>query len=141
VLVAGKQYMNTQNGLDGQASADTTAEEYLYHWFGDPTMPIWTHRPSLFVSGAFSASVLSNLVHLTVSDSSADGSVATLYANGEAIGRAVVQGGVADIVPEGTVPVNTDFQPRLEVVVDNDGFVPTQVPVVTQPVIIGDHLG
>jgi Peptidase family C25/Propeptide_C25 len=141
VLVAGKQYMNTQNGLDGQASADTTAEEYLYHWFGDPTMPIWTHRPSLFVSGVFSASVLSNLVHLTVSDSSADGSVATLYANGEAIGRAVVQGGVADIVPEGTVPVNTDFQPRLEVVVDNDGFVPTQVPVVTQPVIIGDHLG
>jgi len=104
-------------------------------------MPIWTHKPSLFVSGVFSASVLANLVHLTVSDSSADGSVATLYANGEAIGRALVQGGVADIVPEGTVPVNTDFQPRLEVVVDNDGFVPTQVPVVTQPVIIGDHLG
>ena len=58
VLVAGKQYMNTQNGLDGQASADTTAEEYLYHWFGDPTMPIWTHKPSLFVlevNGGFCA--------------------------------------------------------------------------------------
>ena len=139
VLVAGKQYMNTQNGLDGQSSADTTAEEYLYHWFGDPTMPIWTHKPSLFVSGVFSAAVLTNFVHLAVSDSSADGSVATLYANGEAIGRALVQDGVADIVPEGTVPVNTDFEPRLEVVVDNDGFVPTQVAVTTKPVIIGDQ--
>ena len=141
VLVAGKQYMNTQNGLDGQSGNDTTAEDYLYHWFGDPTMPIWTHRPSLRVEGVFSASVLANLVHLQVSDSTADGAVATLYANGEAIGRAIVQNGAVDIVPEGPIPIpypNGDFQPRLDVVVDQDGFVPTQVPVFS-PVIIGDR--
>lgn len=141
VLVAGKQYMNTQNGLDGQAAADTTAEEYLYHWFGDPTMPIWTHRPSLFVREAFSASVLANVVHVAVSDSSADGSVATLYANGEAIGRGIVQDGSVDITPEGDVPVNTDVQPQLQVVVDEDGFVPTQVRVVTNRVTIDGSPG
>jgi hypothetical protein len=138
VLVAGKQYMNTQNGLDGQGSAETTAEEYLYHWFGDPTMPIWTHRPSLFVREVFSASVIGSLVHLTVSDSSADGSVATLYANGEAIGRGIVQNGAVDIPPAGPIPIpfpNADFKPTLEVVVDQDGFVPTQVPVTANPVV------
>lgn len=135
VLVAGKQYMNTQNGLDGQGSAETTAEEYLYHWFGDPTMPIWTHRPSLFARAAFTASVVKDAVLLQVSDSSADGSVATLYANGDAIGRAIVENGVATIVPDGPIPIP---YPNLEdaggvslaVVVDKDGFVPTQVPAV-----------
>ena len=135
VLVAGKEYMNTQNGLDGQANADTTAEEYLYHWFGDPTMPIWTHRPSLRVEGVFNAAVLQNIVRLTVADGTADGSVATLYVNGENIGRAIVQDGVADIPVEGSVPPPTeDSRPQVDVVVDQDGFVPVQVPVtVEQP--------
>ena len=121
---------------------DTTAEDYLYHWFGDPTMPIWTHKPSLFVSGVFNASILASAIHLTVSDSSADGSFATLYANGEAIGRGLVQNGVVDIVPEGPIPIpypNADFRPQLEVVVDQDGFVPVQVPVQSSPIIIGDQ--
>lgn len=143
VLVAGKQYMNTQSGLDGQSGSDTTAEEFLYHWFGDPTMPIWTKRPLTFLS-VFNASVLANAVHLTVSDSTADGSVATLYANGEAIGRGIVQNGSVDIVPGGPIPIpypNGDARTQLDVVVDQDGFVPTQVPVITSPLIIDGSPG
>ena len=48
VLVAGKRYMDTQNGLDGQDAATTAAEHSLYHWFGDPTMEIRTVRPRIW---------------------------------------------------------------------------------------------
>jgi hypothetical protein len=137
VLVSGKQYMNTQNGLDGQSNATTQAEEYLYHWFGDPTMPIWRSHPTLFLEGVLSASVLQNVVRLTSTDPDADGAVATLYANGEAIGRALVEKGVATIVPEGPIPIpypNLQGDGRgvqLTVVVDQDGFVPAQVTAST----------
>jgi hypothetical protein len=63
--------------------------------------------------------------------------VATLYANGEAIGRALVEKGVATIVPEGPIPIpypNLQGDGRgvqLTVVVDQDGFVPAQVTAST----------
>jgi hypothetical protein len=120
VLVSGKLYMNTQNGLDGQTNATTQAEHYLYHWFGDPTMPIWTSRPFLWAR-VFTASVLQNVVRLQSSDDAADGSVATLYLNGQALDRAFVKAGAAEFpLPEGV-------QGRFEVVVDKDGYVPAQV--------------
>jgi hypothetical protein len=145
VLVAGKQYMNTQNGLDGQDNSTTQAEEYLYHWFGDPTMPIWLSRPSLHLKDTFSATVLEKAVLLKVSDGSADGAVATLYAGDQAIGRALVEDGVATIVPEAPIPVPIPYPngdaigraPQLTVVVDQDGYVPAQVTpeqAPTQPI-------
>jgi hypothetical protein len=145
VLVAGKQYMNTQNGLDGQDNSTTQAEEYLYHWFGDPTMPIWRSQPSIRFTGVLSASVFANAVLLSVSDGSAEGAVATLYANDQAVGRALVKDGVATIVPEGPSPLpipypNTDAifnAPTLTVVVDQDGFVPAQVTLEQAPPPIG----
>jgi hypothetical protein len=141
VLVAGKQYMNTQNGLDGQNNATTQAEEYLYHWFGDPTMPIWRNHPTLRLEGVLSASVLANAVLLSVSDGSADGAVATLYANDQAIGRALVKDGVATIIPEGPGPIPVPYPngdavsrgPQLTVALDQDGYVPAQVTVQQRP--------
>ena len=143
VLVAGKQYMNTQNGLDGQNNATTQAEEYLYHWFGDPTMPIWRSHPTLRLEGVLSAALLAGTVQLKASDASADGAVATLYANGEAIGRAIVANGIATIVPEGPIPIPypngaaIGRAPTLTVVVDQDGYVPAQVTPEQAPPPIG----
>jgi Peptidase family C25/Propeptide_C25 len=127
VLVSGKLYMNTQNGLDGQSNATTTAEHYLYHWFGDPTMPIWTARPLLWIRGVFSAAVLANVVRLQSSDSDADGSVATLYLNGQALDRAIVEDGTAEF------PVEQGLQGQYQVVVDKDGYVPAQVSTQSFP--------
>ena len=138
VLVAGKQYMNTQNGLDGQANADTQAEEYLYHWFGDPTMPIWKHQPLFIMHSAVLASIVENAVHVSVSDPALEGTVVTLYANGEAIGRALITNGEATIVPQGPVPPpEPDERTSIVVALDQDGYVPTDIPV-EQAVIVGD---
>lgn len=139
VLVAGKQYMNTQNGLDGQDNSTTQAEEYLYHWFGDPTMPIWKHRPLFIVRSSVLASILADAVHISVSDTSLEGAVATLYVNGDAIGRALVTNGEATILPQGPVPPpNPDQGTSVLVALDQAGFVPIDIPV-EQSVIIGDQ--
>jgi hypothetical protein len=119
VLVAGKQYMNTQNGLDGQDDPSTRAEDCLYHWFGDPTMPIWKHEPLLVVSSTVVGSIVGNAVHVSVSDPALEGAVATLYANGE-----------ATIVPQGLVPPpDPDRGSNIVLTLDQDGFVPTDIPV------------
>ena len=63
VLVAGKRYMNTQNGIDLQDDQQTRAELYLYHWFGDPTMELRLTAPlSIFARVAISRLVLDSLV-------------------------------------------------------------------------------
>jgi hypothetical protein len=139
VLVAGKQYMNTQNGLDGQDNSTTQAEEYLYHWFGDPTMPIWKHQPLLILRESVLASIVENAVHLTVGDPNLDGAVATLYVNGDAIGRALVANGEATIVPQGPVPPPSPEEgTSILVALDQDGYVPLDVPV-ERTVIVGDR--
>lgn len=139
VLVAGKQYMNTQNGLDGQDNSTTQAEEYLYHWFGDPTMPIWKHQPLAILRASVLASIVENAVHLTVGDPNLDGAVATLYVNGDAIGRALVANGEATIVPQGPVPPPSPEEgTSILVALDQDGYVPLDVPV-ERTVIVGDR--
>ena len=101
VLVAGKQYMNTQNGLDGQTNATTRPRS-------TSTTGSAIRRCRSGCAGRRSASRACS-PHPSwrtpcccrCPTASADGAVATLYANGEAIGRALVKDGVATIVPEG----------------------------------------
>ncbi|MBJ7329726.1 MAG: hypothetical protein JHC95_07515 [Solirubrobacteraceae bacterium] len=104
----------------GSATADIRLENRLYQYFGDPTMEIRTQRPlflanpSVVYSGSLSAQL----------GTSAAGAAATLLQNGVPIGRATVAG-------DGSVTVNPleEAKGKLELVVDQDGYEKTVVPV------------
>ena len=91
-----------------------------------PTMPIWKHRPALFVSKLSSFVLSDGVLRAILDDASADGSIATLYQNGAAIGRALVKANEITITPEG--PLCPQCGP-LSLSLDNDGFVPQQLPL------------
>ncbi len=133
VLNAGKLYMDTQNGLDFQSAVDTQAELYLYHWFGDPTMQIWTAQPLLFRVEEARIDLANGLVSVTLPQSNAEGADLTLLQDGVAIGRALVHNGMATIAPER--PINQDDLRSLLVAFDKTGFETARLPVVSQPPI------
>lgn len=135
VLNAGKLYMDTQNGLDFQNAIDTQAEHYLYHWFGDPTMQIWTSQPLLFRLSAVEISLAGSLVSIRLPQSDAEGANLTLVQNGVAIGRALLHNGEATIVPE--KPINPEDLRSLLVAFDKTGFQGAALSVVSQPPPIG----
>jgi len=133
VLNAGKLYMDTQNGLDFQSAVDTQAELYLYHWFGDPTMQIWTAQPLRFLVEEARIDLANGLVSVTLPQSNAEGADLTLLQDGVAIGRALVHDGVATITPER--PINQDDLRSLLVAFDKTGFETARLSVVSQPPI------
>lgn len=134
VLLSGKAYMASQDGLDGQGSGDTYFEHQLYHLLGDPSMQMWAAPPVQFdparISSVYRA--VSNpgpgdplfQVEVTFAQGGgeppAPGTVATLFHGSEPIGRAVVGGdGKATISPE----ANTDTR-GLTVRFQQDGALP-----------------
>lgn len=122
VLTAGKIYMNTQNGLDFQTNAQTQAELYLYQWFGDPTMPIWTAQPLVFlVERAVGELQLDGSVLVSLSQARTEGAVVTVFQDGQAIGRALLKGEKVQVMPD--EPVDPEKGP-LTVTLDQDGFEP-----------------
>ncbi len=130
VLVAGKAYMATQVGLDGQNATQTLAEHYLYHWFGDPTMQIWTATPLKFiVAKAFVIILDDGSVRIQLDQSAADGAVVTLEQDGAPLGRALLAAGQATIQPEAAVSPNA----RLTLSLDKTGFQGALLPAVQLP--------
>jgi hypothetical protein len=149
VLVSGKRYMATQNGLDGQDDPTTRADLYLYQWFGDPTMDIRLAAPVLrFWALGVVRSDLASLVlqfsaaaqpaaaaafnrdgrgrHHHGRTSALAGAWATVFQDGQAVGRAQVDGnGQVTIGLDGTI----DRQKPAEVVLDDPSGVPQTIEI------------
>jgi hypothetical protein len=111
VLLSGKAYMASQDGLDGQGGGDTYFEHQLYHLLGDPSMQMWA-APPVQLDPAKIASMSRTIsnpdpggprfqVEVSFAEAGAQGTVATLFHASEPIGRGVVGAdGKVTIVPE-----------------------------------------
>jgi hypothetical protein len=132
VLNSAKIYLDTQNGIDGQSATDTIAEHYLYTYFGDPSMQIWTHQPPTFILSRVAIALLENGILLTVTQEGTEGAAATLLRAGMPVGRALVVNGQALIPfpppPKPTSRTAADVAP-LTLSLDKNGFIATEVPL------------
>jgi hypothetical protein len=143
VLLSGKAYMATQNGLDGQDSGDTYFEHHLYHLLGDPSMQMWAATPVNFdinkILSQYRAIAPVNpgdpVFQVNVSfpqaagDPPAPGTVATLFSGDQAVGRGIVGAdGKVTITPDSNV------QPQnLRVAFDQEGVLPASDTVDAAP--------
>jgi hypothetical protein len=111
VLLSGKAYMASQDGLDGQGGGDTYFEHQLFHLLGDPSMQMWTAPPRQLDPAKIDSTwrTISNpvpggprfQVESSFADPGAQGTVATLFHGDTPIGRGVVGAdGRVTIVPE-----------------------------------------
>jgi hypothetical protein len=137
ILIRGKQYMASQEGIDWQGAGDTYVEHYLYHLLGDPTMQMWSAPPVRFDPGRFRGVVkrIEELkipapgdppyfVHFEMTgEPLAQGTMVTLFRGEEAVGRGIVGGdGTANIVPD--VPFGD--QDKISMSLQQDGALPAQ---------------
>src|SRR4051812_10780341 len=132
VLLSGKAYMASQDGLDGQGGGDTYYEHQLFHLLRDPSMQMWAPPPRQ-LDVAKIASVWRTIsspdprgprfpVEVSFAEAGAQGTVATLFHGDEPIGRGVVGAdGKATIVPEKVTDTN-----GLEVRFQQEGALPAQ---------------
>jgi hypothetical protein len=134
VLVAGKWYMNTQNGLDFQDDPSTRAELYLYHWFGDPTMPIRLASPLSYLVRVSGLSLTGSRLAMQFttapvaaglraarrqgggsSGPSMRGTWVTVFQNGQPVGRGQVRHGrMASVSLDGTLDPKAPFEVSLD---------------------------
>lgn len=132
VLNYGKLYMATiyGEGIYRQITFET------FHYFGDPTMEIWTARPrALTVSHA--PVVLTSVPSLTVSVAQ-DGALASLVKDGEILGTALSSGGSATItfsspLTSGAISVTVtrhNYRPYEGTVTALETIIPHQLPLV-----------
>src|SRR3954454_3359560 len=131
VLLSGKAFMATQEGIDWQGSGDTYVEHYLYNLLGDPSGQMWAAPPRDFRLGDIPI-LYEKLTRVDPGDPpfkvhvelggrpEIQGTVLTLYSHGQAIGRAVAGGDSVDIVPAG----GGDAPDDLTVAFNQDGYVP-----------------
>ena len=132
VLLSGKAFMASQDGLDGQGGGDTYFEHQLFHLLGDPSMQMWAAPPLRFDPAKIDSTwrTISSpapggprfQVEVSFPDTGAQGTVATLFHGDEPIGRASVGAdGKATIVPEKVTDTN-----GLVVRPQQDGVLPAQ---------------
>jgi hypothetical protein len=132
VLLSGKAYMATQEGIDWQGAGDTYVEHYLYHLLGDPSGQMWAAEPQHFDPTRITTQYRQRaegppweiFIQLPQGggDPPPEGTILTLLQNGEAIGRAIAG-------PEGTATVvpAVQVEPKnLSVAFDQDGVLPAQ---------------
>jgi hypothetical protein len=134
VLILGKQFMATQEGLDWHGAGDTYVEHYLYHLLGDPSMQMWAAEPKQFVPPRIDTRYIPIDVPrpgdpewkinirfpIGGGDPPPFNTVATLFSGSEAIGRGIVgRDGFAEVVPE----VKVDPK-ELSVKFNQDGTLP-----------------
>lgn len=124
VLNTGKLYMDTQNGLDFQGAIETQAEQYLFHWLGDPTMQIWTSNPHNFFKKILTYQLVGNRLAIQLDQSGTDNAVLTLAQGGEVIGRAQLFQGQTSI----ELQKELNGEP-LQLSLDKTSFIPLQVPI------------
>jgi hypothetical protein len=136
VLLSGKAYMASQEGIDWQGAGDTYVEHYLYHLLGDPSMQMWAAPPMHFEPPRIDSKYRQIApvkpgdpvfqVEVTFPTGNgepfAPGTVATLFHDGDPIGRGIVGAdGKVTITPQVTTDAN-----KLTVAFQQDGVLPAQ---------------
>jgi hypothetical protein len=128
-------------GITG-GDGGTRAELYLWHWFGDPTMQMWGGEPPEIPDpGRFEAEFVREIgpqppdpppywVTLTL-PAEFNGQVFSILRNGEVIGKAIADGGRANI--PATLADGTDSPGQLEVAFEADGSRPARIDVRNEP--------
>ena len=135
VLVLGKQFMASMEGVDWHGAGDTYVEHYLYHLLGDPSMQMWADEPRQFIPPKIDTRYIPNdfprpgdppwkviirFPPIGGGDPPPFNTVATLFSNGEVLGRGIVNAeGFAEIIPE----LNVDPK-NLAVSFNQDGAMP-----------------
>ncbi|NJO17283.1 MAG: hypothetical protein HC877_16530 [Thioploca sp.] len=128
VLNYGKYYYAGQYGESD--TRKTTFE--IFHWFGDPTMSIWTSEPQPFnnVSHAALLSVGTQLIDVGVNVAGALISITRENnANGEILGRKLSTGGITT-VPLSQPVLATD---TIHVTITKQNYRPYEGTIVTDP--------
>ena len=144
VLVRGKQYMASQEGFEWHGAGDTYVEHYLYGLLGDPSAQMWAAEPVRFQPPKLNVRLLKFqvpqpgdppfkvLINMPIGggpEPPAFGTIATLFHDGEAIGRATVGAdGTAEIIPDANT--STD---DLTVTFDQQGAIPATKEVSDVP--------
>jgi hypothetical protein len=134
ILLSGKNYM-----AKGNSGAGEYQEHYLYHLLGDPSGQMWSNDPvDIDVTKIDVHYVPIQVpdpggpvfkVHVDMGTQASPGTVATLYRNGEAIGRGVLGAGSSlEITPE--VAAGPD---GLKVEFEADGALPDEKAVEGAP--------
>ena len=134
ILLSGKGFMATKNGVGYQSAGATYQEHFLYHLLGDPSAQLWIDLPKdidvekidvdfipidIPTPGGPNFKVLVNM-----GDQGGRPTVVTLLRHGEPIGRGLVTNGSVEITPE--VAAGSD---GLSVAFEQDGALPDQKAV------------
>jgi hypothetical protein len=134
ILLSGKNYMAAKNDGGGEYQ-----EHYLYHLLGDPSGQMWSNDPVDIDVTKINVDLIPIQVpdpggpvfkvHVDMGNQAKPGTVATLYRNGEAIGRGVLGGGSSmEITPE--VAAGPD---GLKVEFEQDGALPDEKAIDAPP--------
>ncbi|HMJ96991.1 MAG TPA: C25 family cysteine peptidase [Thermoleophilaceae bacterium] len=135
ILNAGKAYMASLAPASSQLTGQVYREHLLWHLLGDPSMEIRSAEPEAFDptklatkfvhrTDTFPVGDPSFRVRVTSTQTGTDGTLATLIHAGEAIGRATMTNGVAEITPT----KRTDSA-SLSVALERDKFLARTLPV------------
>jgi hypothetical protein len=145
--VRGKQYMASQEGFEWHGAGDTYVEHYLYGLLGDPSAQMWAAEPVRFNPQRLDIRYLlvdfprpgdppyKVAINMPIGgglEPPAFGTVATLFHDGEAIGRATVGAdGTAEIFPDENTPTD-----NLTVTFDQQGAIPATKEVSEVPTTV-----
>jgi hypothetical protein len=132
VLLSGKAFMASQEGIDWQGAGDTYYEHHLYGLLGDPSAQMWAAEPQHWDPSKITSTYVARAdgppweIHVQLppggGDPPPEGTILTLLQNGQAIGKAIAGAdGTATLTPE----VNVD-PTNLKVALDQDGALPAQ---------------
>jgi hypothetical protein len=131
ILVLGKQYMATQEGIDWQGAGDTYVEHYLYHLLGDPTMQMWADEPHHFDFSKLRIEYRQMApppkpgdpppwsIKIEFPELGLEGTMVTLEQLGAVIGRGFLHDGVVEITPDKAVDPKS-----LSASFSQDGYLP-----------------
>jgi hypothetical protein len=136
VLLSGKAFMASQEGIDWQGAGDTYYEHLLYGLLGDPSLQMWADPPRVFDPGKILSGLRVTTDGFVVDirfpggpgDPPPFGTIVTLFHDGDAIGRGVVGAG-------GTLTIRPDIATssrNLTVSFQQDGTLPAQDTVDNQ---------
>ena len=128
-------------GIDG-GDGGTRAELYLWHWFGDPTMQMWGGEPpEIQDPSRFDAQFTREIgppppdpppYWVSVSlPAEFNGQAFSILRNGAVIGKALADGGRANI--PATLADGSDSPGQLQVALEADGSPPVTIDVRNEP--------
>ncbi|BAP57706.1 peptidase C25 gingipain [Thioploca ingrica] len=131
VLNYGKYYLASQYGESD--TRKTTFE--IFHWFGDPTMPIWTSEPQPFNNVSHEALISAGTQFINVGVNVPDALISITRensGNGEILGRKLSTGGITTI-PLSKPMLATDI---VHVTITKQNYRPYEGTIITDPCLV-----